>query len=113
MNEEHEKGPTMRELHARAKREDPAAIASALCRRFPDLRFAPGVDPWDAEKLDEWAASDMGEASISNVRFILAIWSGPGTVPWKVGKFELCDINGFDQHGVKVFQEWAADPFFL
>ncbi len=105
---------TMKELRLLAKNNEPAAIASEMCKLFPDLRNAPGVDPWEPGELDTWAATDpMGANSKSNVRFILGIWSGSGADYWKVGKFELADVTGFDQHGLKAFQEWAEDPFWL
>lgn len=104
---------TMQELRKLAKHSEPAAIASQMCRLFPDLRNAPGVSPWKPELLDEWAMNDsFGVNSRCNVRFILTIYSGSGEY-WKVGDFRLSHVKEMDQNGLKAFQEWAENPFWL
>lgn len=106
--------PTMRELRDRARREGPEVIATAICRLFPDLQHAPGVDPWIPGELDTWAISDMRPSGTrANVRFILSIWSGADADVWKVGAFKLSDVALMDRHGLRALQEWTADPFWL
>lgn len=104
----------MAELRERARREEPAVIASEIAKLFPDLRRAPGVDPWNPAALDLWAMSDaMGANSKPNVRFVLSLWSGGDGDNWKVGTFTLFDVKLLDGTGFKVVQAWFANPFWL
>jgi hypothetical protein len=61
-----------------------------LARTFPCLANAPGVDPWYADRLDEWAASSgPSDGEKCSARFILAVWSPDHE--WHVGKFDLME----------------------
>ncbi len=67
--------------------EEPGAKMTAFARRFPSLRSAPGVDPWQPGDLDEWAAGPASHGEQHTARFLLAVWDQDAE--WKAGHFDL------------------------
>jgi hypothetical protein len=55
---------------------------TALCMKFPSLRGAKGVKPWDATRFALWVVSD-GHASgvIHSARFVLNVWNSRSDWP--------------------------------
>ena len=84
---------------------------SALALSFPALQIADGVNPFDANVLDEWAAGPCSHGEKCLARFILAVWS-PGE-EWKSGKFDFMESYQIwsDNHR-RAFSAWARDPWW-
>ena len=88
-------------------------VMSRLAGRFSALKGAPGIDPWDPQALDEWAASGArGAGARVVVRFLLAVWNGSEDY-WKTGNFRLRDLGELDEENIEVWKTWASRPFFL
>ena len=88
-------------------------VMARLAGRFPALKGAQGIDPWNPEALDEWAASGRrGSGARAVVRFLLAVWNGSED-HWKAGPFRLRDLGELDEENFEVWKAWAARPFFL
>jgi hypothetical protein len=106
---------------------------TALARSFPTLADAP-LDPFDAEALDEWAASHVSHGGLHAARFVLAVWSGhagrqtgrtretdDGESPWRIeletwwlcGPFDAVDAMGtWDATHRAAFVAWATAPWW-
>jgi hypothetical protein len=54
----------------------PGLRITALARTFPSMKVAPGINPWDVTRLNEWGLS-AGRRKVRASRPVLA-W-GPGT----------------------------------
>lgn len=88
-------------------------IMERLAGRFPALKGAPGIDPWDPKALDEWGASGRrGAGARVVVRFLLTVWNGSEDF-WKSGNFRLRDLGELDEENFEIWKTWAARPFFL
>ena len=92
---------------------DPTAIITDLALRFPALKGAPGLDPWDPAIFDRWASSGIpGSGARAAARFVLAVWNGSAD-HWQSGPFFLRDLDCLDDENLEAWQDWAARPFFL
>jgi len=82
-----------------------------LAESFPCLRGAPGVRPWDADKLAAWVpVASHGERCAA--LFVLHVWNHIHV--WPCGSFDIMEaINIWDEGNLAAFQRWAADPFTL
>ena len=88
-------------------------VMARLAGRFPALKGAPGIEPWNPAVLDEWAANGRtGAGARVVVRFLLAVWNGSEDC-WKVGGFRLRDLGEMDEENAEIWKTWAARPFFL
>jgi hypothetical protein len=109
---------------------------AALARSFPTLHKADGLDPWDPDRLDHWAATHPAVTTGSRhaARFVLAVWVGracmaPGLTehevdedtlysyrcesPWASGIFDVVDAFGtWDHRHQEAFLAWARDPWW-
>jgi hypothetical protein len=67
------------------------------------------LPPWDADRLDEWAASPIpSHGERVTAQFLLAVWNPDH--PWICGKFELMDaIRVWDDAHRTAFLNWASD----
>ena len=74
--------------------------------RFPSLRAAPGVAPWDPALLDRWASGNgIDPAARHAVRFLLWNWGGT----WQVGTFDaLAAMVWWDAHHREIFLYWLT-----
>lgn len=93
-------------------RADRVSRFRALCRSFPTLQSAPGIEPWDAEALDQWADGPAcAPACRHAAAFVLAVWS-----PWKwwrVGPFQVVKaIQEWDEQHRAAFAAWAEAPWW-
>jgi hypothetical protein len=83
-----------------------------LAQHFPGLWKAPGVSPWDAVALDEWAASggpSHGERCAA--QFLLAVWNPDER--WRSGKFDVMEaLRVFDAQHHRALIEWALNPWW-
>jgi hypothetical protein len=91
---------------------DPALRIRLLAQSFPGLWNAPGVLPWNAQALDEWAASGKpshGERCAAQL--VLAVWNPDER--WKSGRFDVMDaLSVWDRPHRKAFLTWAAAPWW-
>jgi len=94
---------------------------SCIAERFPSLRRAPGVRPWDALKLARLVENGCSHGEALAVRFVLGIWSGPNW-PWNdtkrsglkvaIARFDIFEAQGvWDSAHVQAFKTWAAKDF--
>lgn len=89
-----------------------ADLMTALARSFPGMELAAGVDCWDAEALDDWAAdANLPDRELATVRFLLAV-SDPRR-PWRSGRFDLMEAMASWGEGHRAaFLAWAGDPWW-
>lgn len=91
--------------------EDRARM-SALARAFPVLRGKPGVEEWDPETLDQWAAGAASSSERHAVAFVLSVWNCHHR--WKAGKFDVMDaLSTWDEENRQPFVEWAMKPYWM
>lgn len=85
---------------------------STLAETFPGLSNVPGVRPWDASALDDWAASgEMGHGALVAAQFVLSVWNPKMT--WSCGKFDIHEALGvWDGKHSAAFLAWAAKPWW-
>ncbi len=60
---------------------------TSLANQFHVLKHAPGVDPWDPAKLDEWASGAVSDGERHAAAFVLHVWNPYGQ--WKVGGYSV------------------------
>jgi len=88
---------------------------SAFALTFPSLRRADGVNPWDADRLDEWAAGPISHGERCAAQFVLAVWSGTpaSECPWKSGPFDMMEaIRIWDEDHYRAYVSWVRDPWW-
>lgn len=90
----------------------PEETIDRLAQCFPCLRIAPGVDPWDANLLDEWAVSgEPSHGEKCSAQFVLAVWKP--NHEWQSGKFDLMEaLRNWDNESHWAFLAWAANPWW-
>ena len=85
---------------------------SVLAEEFPCLEGKPGVRPWQADRLDGWAAENATGAEQAAARFVLRVWNS--RIPWLSGRFDLLEALGhWDEADRAAYARWAADPWWL
>jgi hypothetical protein len=92
----------------------PAAVRmTRLAESFRSLEYKPGVRPWDAAALADWARS--GEASPAEVQaaaFVLEVAS-MSTVWDGVPSFRVHEAVGlWSKDDRAAFAAWAKEPWF-
>lgn len=77
---------------------------SNLALTFPSLQDAPGVVPWELERLDEWASvRPAGDSARYAARFVFAVFDGRGN--WRSGPFDPIRAQGvWDAAHYEAFQ---------
>jgi hypothetical protein len=85
---------------------------SKLALNFPSLARADGVNPWDADAIDRWAAeTPLSLGELVTARFLLAVWN-PG-YNWRCGPFNLMEaLRIWDEEHHKAFLAWAVVPWW-
>lgn len=110
----------MRELPAAAGRPiEPAAQGStaermtALASRFPSLQRAPGVRPFDPERLDAWAAGPApSSGAVHAARFVLSVFNA--RAEWSCGPFSCALAHGtWDREHREAFAAWVDEGGWL
>ena len=82
-----------------------------LAESFPCLRDAPGILPWDAVKLDRWAAAVASHGERVTASFVLAVWDS--STEWEAGRFDLMEaLNVWPESHREPFLKWAAEPWW-
>lgn len=84
----------------------------SLALNFPCMQRAPGAVPWDALKLDAWAASPTpSHGERCTAQFLLAVWNPYGE--WASGEFDVMDALGiWDDIHRWAFIKWASAPWW-
>jgi hypothetical protein len=78
--------PAVRKRRRTEFRTDSSCAYLAL--GFPSLRRAPGIEPWDAEALDRWAARpDRDPAARAAAQLVLGLVDSGRD--WTCGRFDL------------------------
>lgn len=105
--------------------EGGADAMTRLCRLFPTLRNAPGVEPWDSIKMLDFACSGASHGALLAARFVLSVWNH--ATDWNdeahragilTGDDHLRRFDVFEALGVwdyphhEAFLTWARDPFW-
>lgn len=85
---------------------------TSLARSFPTLRFAAGVEPFDADALDAWVSGPAGTSGIRHAAaFVVNIWNRHHA--WKLGWFDLISALGvLDDDHRNAIQAWMDDPWW-
>src|SRR5688572_7714332 len=84
---------------------------TAFARQFPSLRNAPGVDPWQPDTLDHWAAGPASHGERLTALFLLAVWEQDAER--KAGYFDVMEaLRMWDFTHRETFLDWAADPWW-
>lgn len=83
-----------------------------LAAQFPALRKAPGTHPWNAVRLDAWAASGgPSHGERCSAQFILSVWNPDED--WQAGKFDLMEaLRVWDDASHRAFLVWATNPWW-
>jgi hypothetical protein len=84
---------------------------TGLALRFPSLRRAPGVEPWNPCALDDWAPS-ASSGELWAASFLLwAVWNADG--PWRTPPFRLRDAWAVWDDGHRAAaSSWLREPYF-
>jgi hypothetical protein len=93
-------------------KDDPANRVRLLAQEFPSLWNAPGVSPWNAVTVDEWASSGRpSHGELCTARFILAVWEPNEN--WRAGRFDVMEaLRVWDEPHRTAFLRWAAAPWW-
>ena len=87
------------------------ARMTAFALTFHSMRYALGVEPWDAVELDTWANGPRSHGERVAAQFLLAVWD-PST-DWQCGRFDLMEaLRIWDESHHKAFLAWARDPWW-
>jgi hypothetical protein len=82
-----------------------------LAKSFPCLCGARGVDPFEPEELNRWAAGAASHGERVTASFILAVWDQ--TTDWEAGRFDVMEaLRVWSPSHQKPFLEWAAEPWW-
>ena len=95
-------------LHFLAPKESIARLA----KKFPSLKEAEGVSPFNSEQLMAWALESTPRPHARHaVQFILSLWDMHKR--WVVGPFNVVEaFSSWDEEHKAVFLEWAQEPWF-
>lgn len=85
---------------------------AAFAASFHVLRGCPGVDPWDPDALDAWAAEGIASpATLECARCVLAVWNP--TAEWQCGRFDvIAALTRWDAKNRAAFIAWATSPWW-
>jgi hypothetical protein len=101
MNEE-----TMTEAEVRLRQK-----MTAFAQTFPTMRYASGVEPWDALKLDTWGNGPRSHGERVAAQFLLNVWDQ--STDWKSGRFDLMEaLRIWDTEHHRAFLNWVSDPWW-
>jgi hypothetical protein len=53
---------------------EPNSAVAELGRLFPSLRDAPGLEPFDESRFEEWMKSEASPIAVHAARFVLSVW---------------------------------------
>lgn len=92
----------------RAAKSHGARFMQALASRFPTLREADGVSPWDPEKLDAWACGPKRTGGGWHAAmFVLSVWRPHAQ--WRCGRFSAAlAMQVWDEDHRAAFAAWAV-----
>ncbi len=98
--------------------EDTREAMTVLCKKFPTLCDADGVEPWDVDRFIAWLNGPApGHGAAVAGRFVLSVWNRStdwtevGLLP--PGKFDLFEALGvWDKEHKSAFLEWVIAPFW-
>lgn len=94
---------------------------TALCKSFPTLRRADGVERWHQIKFARWATHCDTRAAQQAAAFVLSVWNGstPHDGGWwndgefSAGRFDVVDAMAYwDAQHKAAFAAWCANPFW-
>lgn len=98
--------------------KDLRAAMTALCKKFPTLADADGIDPWDVHRFMAWLNGPApGSGASLAGRFVLTVWNRD--TDWTEcglgppGRFNVVHAIGvWDDEHRAAFSEWVEAPFF-
>lgn len=95
-----------------------------LARSFPSLSEAPGLDPFDFPRFQEWVRTKNAVMALASLppqefklsryalhagQFIVNVWRGE---TWRVGAFDVVSaFQAWDDQHKEAFQAWVAAPW--
>lgn len=79
---------------------------------FPSVAKASGVNLWDANTFDRWAAeTPISHGELVTARFLLAVWDS--NHQWRCGRFDAMEaLQVWDPRHRDAFLAWAEDPWW-
>ncbi|QEH39319.1 hypothetical protein OJF2_79340 (plasmid) [Aquisphaera giovannonii] len=84
---------------------------AALARTFPSMKYALGVEPWNALQLETWAKGPHSHGQVVTARFLLAVWDPHRA--WELERFELMEaLRVWDDAHRGAFLAWASEPWW-
>jgi len=91
---------------------DLEAKMTEFARTFPSMSKAAGVELWDANALDRWAAeTPISEGELVTARFLLAVWDP--NHEWRCGRFDLMKaLKVWDERHRAAFLAWVEVPWW-
>ena len=93
-------------------RNDATSRLVALARRFPSLRDAVGLDPWNAALLDKWACSELAPCAQSMAAAQFVLFVADPRREWKCGRFEpSAAMLLWDEAHLAAYSEWVKAPW--
>lgn len=82
-----------------------------LAMRFPCMKGAIGISPWQPFELNRWAVSGASHGERVTASFLLAVWDS--SAEWEVGRFDLMEaLNVWSPSHRMPFLRWASDPWW-
>ncbi len=98
--------------------EDTREALTVLCKKFPTLRDADGVDPWNVDRFVAWLNGPApGHGAAVAGRFVLGVWNRD--TDWSEfglrlpGKFDLFEALAVcDNAHRSAFLQWVIAPFW-
>lgn len=110
---------------------DNRARMTRLCKSFPTLVMADGVEPWNAERFLRWVLTSgaPGSGARHAAKFVLQVWNsetdwaawartpvaddGLGISDAELAPFNVCQALGvWDADHADAFRTWCYLPFW-
>ena len=93
-----------------ATEANPTMRMTQLAARFPSLRGAPGVLPWNACALDDWSTSASSGEQWAASFLLWVVWDPSGQ--WRCTPFHLGEAwRSWDEPHRAAALSWLTDPF--
>lgn len=106
--------------HCRNPRLEPGAPECTEARfvrgvvlHFHVLRQAEGLAPWNAQTFARWARGPISAATRDAAAFVLHVWSGGRSGPWRGLTFDaVAAISRWDEGNRAAFLRWCSNPWW-
>lgn len=91
--------------------DEPCQRMTALALTFHSMRNAPGIDPWRADLVAEWAKGPLSHGERLTAHFLLSVWD-PG-LSWELNPFDAMEaLKVWDPSHHQAFVNWVSNPWW-